>query len=163
MSGNVNDSNPSSLGKGIPGFQPFLLGGGANSKGSSGMIGGNMRSVNRFIMRDAFGKLTPIANKAGIPLQTLKNQTSITPFRTAFNAGDLRGAVDSSPDSNMWNANQLSGVGNIRSLMFGLGDSTSNNGTALYSGNPKFVYDSSDYIRYRRLSAELKTYNDKSF
>lgn len=163
MSGYTNDSNPSSLGGGVPGFQPVLLGGGANSNSGSGMVGGSMRGVNRFVMRDAMGKPSPIASKAGISLQNLKSQTSLTPFRVAYNAGDLRNAVDSAPSPGMWNANQLSGVGNIRSLMFGLGDGTRNNGSALFSGNPKYVYDSSDYIRYKKLSSELKNYNDKSF
>lgn len=163
MSGYTNDSNPSSLGGGVPGFQPKLLGGGGNSNSGSGMVGGSMRGVNRFVMRDAMGKPSPIASKAGIPVQTLKSQTSLTPFRAAYNAGDLRGAVDAAPAPGMWNANQLSGVGNISSLMFGLGDGTRSNGSALFSGNPKYVYDSSDYIRYKKLSSELKNYNDKSF
>ena len=134
MSGYTNDNNPSSLG------------------------GGNMRSINRFVMRDAMGKPSPIANKAGIPLQTLNSETSLTPFRAAYNAGDLRSAVDSAPAPGMWNSNQLSGVGNIRSLMFGLGDGTRSNGSALFSGNPKYVYDSSDYIRFKKLSSERKNY-----
>lgn len=163
MSGYTYDSNPSSLGGGVPGFQPALLGGGANSNSGSGMVGGSMRGVNRFVMRDAMGKLSPIASKSRIPFQTLKSQTSLTPFRVSYNAGDLRSAVDSAPAPGMWNANQLSGVGNIRSLMFGLGDGTRSNGSALFSGNPKYVYDSSDYIRYKKLSSELKNYNDKSF
>lgn len=163
MSGYTNDSNPSSLGGGVPGSQPALLGGGANSNSGSGMVGGGMRGVDRFLIRDAMGKPSPIASKAGISLQTLKSQISITPFRAAYNAGDLRSAVNSAPSPGMWNANQLSGVGNARFLMFGLGDGTRNNGSALFSGNPKYVYDSSDYIRYKKLSTEVKNYNDKSF
>jgi hypothetical protein len=41
--------------------------------------------------------------------------------------------------------------------------SVSGNGGALFSGNPKYVYDSSDYIRFKKLSAKNKTYNDSSF
>ena len=38
-----------------------------------------------------------------------------------------------------------------------------NSGNATYSGNPKFVYDSSDFIIYKKIKAQGKTYNDKSF
>ena len=33
----------------------------------------------------------------------------------------------------------------------------------LFTGNPRFVYDGSDYTRYKKLKAKLNTYNDKSF
>ena len=38
MAGNISDTNPSRLGGGVPGFQPKLLGGGANSKSGSGVL-----------------------------------------------------------------------------------------------------------------------------
>ena len=163
MSGNINDTNPSKLGGGIPGFQPALLGGGANSNSGTGMVGSSARARNRFIMRDAMGKVTPISSKIGLTAQQLNPQISLTPFRAATNAGDLRNAVNSAPHPGMPNANQLSGVGNMRSMVFGIGDGTRNNGTALYSGNPRYVYDSSDYTRFKKLASELKNYNDKSF
>jgi len=36
-------------------------------------------------------------------------------------------------------------------------------GGAFYTGNVKYVYDSSDYVKFKRLSAENKTYNDLTF
>lgn len=160
MSGNISVNT---LGGGIPGSQPALLGGGANSNGGSGMVGSSARGRTRFLLRNAYGKTTPIAKNIGLTTSELSKQISLTPFRLATNAGDFRGAVDSAPAPGMPNANQLSGVGTISSLMFGIGDGTRNNGSALYSGNPKYVYDSSDYIRYKKQSSELKNYNDKSF
>ena len=38
-----------------------------------------------------------------------------------------------------------------------------NNGTAFFTGNPRYVYDGSDYTRYKKLRAVNKTYDDKSF
>jgi hypothetical protein len=38
-----------------------------------------------------------------------------------------------------------------------------NDGGALFTGNPKFVYDGSDYTRYKKIKAVNKTYNDSSF
>ena len=162
MSGNISDTNPSKLGGGVPGFQPGLLGGGANSNSGSGMVGSSARSRNRFIMRTAAGRYMPIAAASGINVGDLAQSRSLTPFRVAFNAGDLRSAVNTAPAPGMWNANQLGGVGNLRSMVFGIGDGT-RNGNALFSGNPRYVYDSSDYIRYKKLGAEVQNYNDKSF
>ena len=50
-------------------------------------------------------------------------------------------------------------AGNIQ----GQGSGGVNTGNATYSGNPKYVYDSSDVIRYKKLKAQGRTYNDKSF
>lgn len=162
MSGNINDTNPSKLGGGVPGVQPALLGGGGGHFGGSGMVGTSVRARNRFVMRTAAGRYMPIAAKAGINVADLERKSSLTPFRVALNAGDLRGSVNSAPAPGMWNANQLGGVGDMRSMVFGIGDGT-RNGNALYSGNPRYVYDSSDYIRFKKLGAELSNYNDKSF
>ena len=38
-----------------------------------------------------------------------------------------------------------------------------NGGGSEYTGNPRFVYDGSDYVRFKRLVAKNKTYNDSSF
>jgi hypothetical protein len=36
-------------------------------------------------------------------------------------------------------------------------------GNSYYTGNPKYVYDSSVYTRYKQLKSVNKTYDDKSF
>jgi hypothetical protein len=33
----------------------------------------------------------------------------------------------------------------------------------MFSGNPRFVYDGSDYIRFKKLNAINKNYNDLTF
>ena len=43
------------------------------------------------------------------------------------------------------------------------GDGVSRNGGAMFSGNPRFVYDGSDYIRFKKLQAINKNYHDYSF
>ena len=32
----------------------------------------------------------------------------------------------------------------------------------MYSGNPKFIYDSSDYIRFKKLQAINRNFNDET-
>ena len=76
------NTNPSSLGQGMPGVANKLVGGGANSNGGSGMVGGNERAMNRFSLRNAWNG----AAASG----TVKGRTvAITPFRAVNNAGDL--------------------------------------------------------------------------
>lgn len=160
MSGTFGAIFPSLLGGGIPGAQPpsGLIGGGGGSKGGSGMTGSSARGADRFIMREAFGNSRIIPGQtAPLILATAKT----TPFRRAYNAGDIAGTVDNAPSPSLPGSNQVNGRGvsmlNIKS------GGAHNDGTALFSGNPKFVYDGSDYVRYKKIKAMNKTYNDSSF
>jgi len=86
----------------------------------------------------------------------------ITPFRASYNAGDTAGTINSNPSPSMPGSNQV-GSTRIATQLHSFFGGINNNGSALYSGNPRYVYDSSDYIRYKKLIAENKTYNDSSF
>ena len=102
------------------------------------------------------------------------------PFRAALSAGDVLGRDQQSVAS----ANQVTSVNSARNPGWRrLAGAASNRDsgkvtilnskayitgtgpgqTPLQSGNPKFVYDSSDYIKFKRLFAGNQTYNDKSF
>ena len=157
MSGFINDPNASTLGGGIPGFQPKLLGGGANANGGSGMVGGGERGLDRMVLRQAFGN----ARLAGTTGPITNTGAIISPFRAAMNAGDTQGTVNEGPNPALPQINQ---VNNIR-----LAANTSANGgavktgTAAFSGNPTYVYDGSDYTRFKKLQAKNRTYNDSSF
>lgn len=157
MSGYINDTNPSKLGGGVPGVQSMLLGGGANSNSNSGMEGGGQRSITRLQLRNSFGKsgwLKRAVNNNNLPLV-------ITPFRLAFNAGDINGTENEAPIPELPNVNQLNGENLSR--LNARGDGTKNDGKAGYSGNPKYVYDSSDYVRFKKLQASNRNYNDSSY
>ena len=148
MSGYINDTNPSKLGGGVPGVQSMLL---------SGMEGGGQRSITRLQLRNSFGKsgwLKRAVNNNNLPLV-------ITPFRLAFNAGDINGTENEAPLPQLPKVNQLNGE-NV-SRLNAKGDSVRNDGRAGYSGNPKYVYDSSDYVRFKKLQASNRNYNDSSF
>ena len=102
------------------------------------------------------------------------------PFRAAMSAGDVLGRKDQSAGG----ANMVTAVNkavNHGSSRLGGAVSTANVGdsiviggetfitgtgagqTPLQSGNPRHVYDGSDFIRYKKLAAINKNYNDKSF
>lgn len=175
MSGSTPYSNPSSLGGGMPGLAPRLLGGGGGSTGGSGVSGGSLRSMTRFRLRNAFGKTNLNPNPAGPTIRPICG-----PFRAAFNAGDRLGLFGVSAGG----ANQVTSVNAAKnpgwkSLAGGVGTEYSGRsvsvgglvfvvGTApgqtqLQSGNPRYVYDGSDFTRFKKLAAINQNYNDLTF
>jgi len=145
MSGN---NTQFTLGGGVPGAQPQLIGGTANGISGTGMVGGSERSQTRFILRNAYGRRNWLSNALGQPVRP-----AIGKFRQAMNAGDLLGTVNEGPLASLPQLNQVEGSnrGGVHA------------GGSGYSGNPKYVYDSSDYIRFKKLQANLKLYNDSSY
>ena len=154
MSGTISSIFTNLLGGGIPGAQPLsgLIG------SESGMVGSGARGTDRFIMRKAFGNHRLIPQQQS-PL--INPEARLTPFRRAYNAGDVLGTVNESPSPLLPGSNQVNGRAvsmlNIKS------GGPHNDGSAAYSGNPKFVYDGADYVRYKKIKAINKTYNDSSF
>lgn len=169
------NSNPSSLGGGAPGIAPILLGGGGGSKGGSGVEGGQPRAMDRFTLRQAFktSNINPVPTNGYIP-------AVCGPFRAANAAGDVLGRYQQSAGG----ANQVTTVkraanGDWRRLAGGVpsnnaGQTIIINGitfttglaagqSQIQSGNPKYVYDGSDYTRYKRLAAKNRNYNDLTF
>jgi hypothetical protein len=81
----------------------------------------------------------------------------ITPFRAVNNLGDFLARpnyVCGGP--NQVNASKPGWKGHIGSII----SSCDGTGVEGASCNPKFVSDSSDYVRFRKLRAMNKNYND---
>jgi hypothetical protein len=74
----------------------------------------------------------------------------ITPFRAAMNAGDLAGSTNSGVLPYLPAPSQGNGIGNM-SKHFNVGGQST--GESAFTGNQKFVYDGSDYIRFKKLQA----------
>ena len=105
---------------------------------------------DRMILREMFPASSKFQGKAVLP-----NQWAQTPFRIVMNAGDLM-----SRKSVPGGSNQIKGaVGKYRAVYLGDGVRKGDGAT----GNSKFVYDSSDYTKYKRLAAKNKNYSDTSF
>ena len=115
---------------------------------------------NRFRLRRAFGNRI-IQHNSSLDYNILPTYTSkfpITPFRATFNAGDAFGSVNKAP----WNALLHNGSNQINLPNHpGAGDGTHTikvddplkgaygGSASAYSGNPRFVYDGSDYARFK--------------
>jgi hypothetical protein len=151
------NSQPSNLGGGYNGYSPALLGGGAGTHGGSGMEGGNERSMDRNILRQAWNGQYASGDVNG-------RKPVCTPFRLVNNAGDYLGRqnyVSGGPNQ----------VNNIRSStingwkMFAGHVQATNDGTGIPSStcNVKYVYDGSDYTTFKKNQAINRTYNDFSF
>jgi len=181
MSGNIYDTMKSILGGGVPGSQPKngLIGGGANSNSSSGMEGGQPRGMDRSVLRRAFNNQSIYKANGGQKHSALNLAGKGTlSFRAAMNAGDpLHRYQQSCGGSNQVNNVRRSGSGVAKSSVGGVSDSNCKKSTSfgglvyvtgkdvnpLQSGNHRYVYDGSDYTRFKKLASQNRNYNDKSF
>jgi len=109
--------------------------------------------VDRMIIRRMFPNTSKFN---GHPV--LKRQWATSPFRVFYNAGDLLNRQHEAGGSNQVKGSV--GIGQYRNTL-GNGDGTTKGNGA--SGNQHFVYDSSDYIKFKRLRTKMKNYNDISF
>ena len=138
---------------------------GGNPKGIQHMLhghmdGGNDRAVSRKQLSRAFGNM--INSGLGTsPLLYSKN--ILGPFRTAFNAGDVVTNNIEPTDIKYGKLPNQVGGNNLSRLQVRGDGTSSQDGKAMYSGNPKYVHDGSDYIRFKKLQAINKNYNDSSY
>jgi hypothetical protein len=158
--------NGKMLGRGIPGATN-------NSKlcGAGNAIQ-NLQVLERSRLRRAFGNsriaLTyPVGPHGASALwASSTGRAKTTPFRVAFNGGDPNGTTNTYTSTKYGKeSNQVTrgSLGRLSSLKLGdsVRQSNSKEGAA-WSGNVKFVYDSSDYTRYKNLRAHNRNYNDKN-
>lgn len=150
----------SSLGGGIHGVR--------SSPGFGNTLVGNDVAMQRRILRKAFKPSKVYYDYNGT--KTLVGPAVSGPFRASINQGDTLGRKYQSCGG----PNQVNDV-NSRALRPKMQDSVSNKScnvetlgvtplqVPLGSGNGKYVSDSSLYTRFKNLSANNKTYNDKSF
>lgn len=136
------------LGGGEKGYQPKLIGHAVN---------GGERAANRGQLRRAFGNMynTGLSNSPAL----FKNNI-LGPFRSAFNAGDVVTNNIVSTHSRYGKLSNQVGGNNLSRLQTPSDGNSSQNGKAMFSGNPRYVYDGSDYARFKRLNAINKNYND---
>jgi hypothetical protein len=154
MSG-FEQTKTSILGGGVPGGRP-----GAGFANTSFCP---EDALKRKILRKAFK-----TNQVTLPDGKIRSMAG--PFRTAFNQGD----VLSRAYQTCGGPNQVNDV-NSSKLRLKMGGSVHNkdcntvtagvtpNQVPLYSGNHKYVSDSSLFTKFKGLSMINKNYNDKSF
>lgn len=146
----------------------------------------NRRAFGNYVINDtSTGKVYPQLftakdyEKLSLPNKPLTPSElgSLTPFRRAFNAGDPFNRFNVYPSEEIYlnkngyatsitPANQVQGSrrasNQAAASTAGSGRKLQENGSA-YSGNTKWVYDGSDYVRYLKLKAQNNNYNDPSY
>lgn len=144
------------LGGGLPGLMPQPIVDHDNS---------DTFARTRFTLRDAWN--TTSYSGSSNPKRI------ITPFRAVNNAGDLLSRQDYSCGGSCQTPQSRPGLNGLRSR-FG-STSVSCQPSVLWSStqvdekipsstcNVKYVYDSSDYIRFKKNQAVNRNYNDRSF
>lgn len=150
--------NFKSLGGGIPGISPKVT---HNTQQGNSMVAplgqASQIPLDRNIIRNVLPTTYVLDNKFA-----LGNQWAQTPFRIAMNAGDLY-----SRQSEPGGSNQVKGSVGIGQYRNTIGGNPSEGGSVHKgngaTGNQHYVYDSSDYIKFKRLMAKNKNYNDSSF
>jgi hypothetical protein len=147
---------------GVSGFGP----GGCWNPDNSGNCGPITQLTNDILDEDHLYDEHILHNEGSMqaPAQATNHvhKFPLTPFRQAFNAGDSEGTVNNTVLEYLYAPNQVGGTG-AGQLIYGRVGGAHKGGGAAYTGNPKYVYDSSDYIRFKKLQAKNRTYNDKSF
>ena len=121
-----------------------LIGGGANSTSGSGMDGGSGRQIMRFTLRNAWNGPAAKGTVNG-------KKVAATPYTSGgsnqVNTGRIKLAANGS-------ARVLGGS------IFAIPDGT---GVPSSNTNVKYVYDGSDYTRFKKQQASNRNYNDTSF
>jgi hypothetical protein len=140
--------------------------------------GPNERAIDRRELRKSFGNyiIQDSADPFGSSTAQLIDSSGVcgasgpgllTPFRRAMNAGDPYGKVNSAPSSTIFPppSNQVNAPTRTSLAGWGIlaGSTKVVAGGSAYTGNPKRVYDSSDYIRFKKLQAKNRNYNDPTF
>jgi hypothetical protein len=146
----------SNLGGGFQGIAPKLIGGGVGKYGNGGMIGGSERAQTRFSLIQAW-------NGAAATGVINGHQRKIGPFRAVNNAGDFLSRQNyTSGGSNQVN-NIRGGLTGYKVLGGAIQAAADSSGIPSSTCNPKFVYDGSDYINFKKLQAVNRNYNDYTF
>jgi len=156
--GNQND-NQGYVNAGRPGIALRLTGGTATGSSGSGMDGGSRRETMRFTLRQAWNGQAATGTVNG-------KKVAATPFRAVNNAGDLLNRVAyTSGGSNQVNTGRIKIAANQTGNILGGSIFAKPDGSGVPSAttNVKWVYDGSDYNRFKKQQAANRSYNDWSY
>jgi hypothetical protein len=138
------------------GFSAKLLGGGSGKHGSGGPEGGSEREMTRLTLREAWNGEAATG--------TVNNITvAATPFRAVNNAGDLLNRQYYTSGGPTQISSVRGGLNGWKSMAGAVQPHPDKTGIPSATCNVKYVYDSSDYTRFKNLQASNRNYNDASF
>ena len=134
------------LGGGIPGFV---------ARGVNDTDNNDQYAQIRFTLRNGWN--TKYVSQLG------NQKRIITPFRAVTNSGDILCRVSYSCGGDVQSFQSRPGLNGLRGRFGAIQSNCDGSGIPPSSCNVKYVYDSSDYIRFLKQNATAKNYNDLSF
>ena len=140
----MTDFVQTTLGGGIQGIAPKITG---------ITLDTSVIPRDRYVIRKAFANSY---HYKGNSMSVMRQELAQTPFRLAMNAGDPMSRQNIGGGSDQVSS-RVGGFAGLAKSYNGAG-----NGDGA-SGNQHFVYDSSDYIRFKKLQGKTRNYNDKTF
>jgi hypothetical protein len=144
------------LGGFFNGYSAQLIGGGSGKNGSGGPEGGSEREMPRLTLREAWNGQAATG--------TVKNLTvAATPFRAVNNAGDLLNRQYYTSGGSSQTSSLRGGLTGWKSMVGAIQPHPDKTGIPSSTCNVKYVYDSSDYITFKKLQAVNRNYNNSSF
>ena len=144
------------LGGFFNGYAAQLIGGGSGKNGSGGPEGGSERELLRFKLREAWN--------GSAATGTVKNLTvAATPFRAVNNSGDLLNRQYYTSGGSTQSSSLRGGLTGWKTMAGAVQPHPDNTGIPSATCNVRYVYDSSDYITFKKLQATNRNYNNSSF
>jgi hypothetical protein len=144
------------LGGFFNGYAAQLIGGGSGKNGSGGPEGGSEREMTRLTLREAWN--------GSAASGTVKNLTvAATPFRAVNNSGDLLNRQYYTSGGSTQTSSLRGGLTGWKSMVGAIQPHPDNTGIPSATCNVRYVYDSSDYITFKKLQATNRNYNNSSF
>ena len=144
------------LGGFFNGYAAQLIGGGSGKNGSGGPEGGSERELLRFKLREAWN-----GSAATGPVKNLT--VAATPFRAVNNSGDLLNRQYYTSGGSTQISSLRGGLTGWKTMAGAVQPHPDNTGIPSATCNVRYVYDSSDYITFKKLQATNRNYNNSSF
>ena len=143
------------LGGFFNGYAAQLIGGGSGKNGSGGPEGGSERELLRFKLREAWN--------GSAATGTVKNLTvAATPFRAVNNSGDLLNRQYYTSGGSTQISSLRGGLTGWKTMAGAVQPHPDNTVIPSATCNVRYVYDSSDYITFKKLQAVNRNYNNAS-
>lgn len=116
--------------------------------------------TTRVLIKEVWNNTPVLKNVNG---ENTGGNYACTPFRKVMNAGDAFTRLNYSCGGSCQTPQSIPGIGSIKNSIGAIKNACDDSFVPPSTCNVKYVYDSSDYVRFLKQNATAKNYNDLSF